>query len=63
MARAWPGEIGRSPVSVGCCGRIGDGMAMKFERFTLGNLLGSDMTVGQPENAKKTEAHGPAEVG
>lgn len=32
---------------------IGDGMGSKFERFTLGDLLGSGLTTGRPEDERR----------
>src|SRR6266545_6377813 len=39
--------VAATPDSCWCRGRIGDGIAAKSQRFTLGDLLGSDVSVGR----------------
>jgi hypothetical protein len=35
--------VAATPDSCGCRGRIGDGIAVKSQRFTLGDLLGPEI--------------------
>ncbi len=57
---SWPPAA--MPGSCRSRGRIGDVIAAKSQRLTLGDLLGSSESAGRPEN-ERTTADGPAEVG
>ena len=57
---SWPPAA--MPCSCWSLGRIGDVIATKSQRLTLGDLPGSGRRAGRPEN-ERTTADGPAEVG
>ncbi len=57
---SWPPAA--MPGSCRSRGRIGDVIAVKSQRLTLGGLLGSGRLAGRPEN-ERTTVDGPAEVG
>jgi hypothetical protein len=57
---SWPPAA--MPGSCWSRGRIGDVIAAKSQRLTLGDLPGSGRKAGMPEE-EGTEADGPAEVG
>jgi len=57
---SWP--LAAMPGSCWSRGRIGDVIAAKSQRLTLGDLTGSGLLAGRPKN-ERTTADGPAEVG
>ncbi len=57
---SWPLAV--MPCSCRSRGRIGDVIAVRSQRLTPGDLLGSSRLAGRPEN-ERTTVDGPAEVG